>query len=50
MLSFGAAKNGIDVMYEEDDRADVNLMSKPGIGTKIVIVWGMGNAEMVKEL
>ena len=30
--------------------ADVNLMSKPGIGTKIVIVWGMGNAEMVKEL
>lgn len=28
--------------------ADVNLMSKPGIGTKIVIVWG--SAEMVREL
>lgn len=24
--------------------ADVNLMSKPGVGTKIVIVWGRGNA------
>ena len=25
MLSFGAAKNGIDVMYEGDDRADVHI-------------------------
>lgn len=25
MLSFGAAKNGIDVVYEGDDRADVHL-------------------------
>lgn len=25
MLSFGAAKNGIDVIYEGDDRADVHL-------------------------
>ena len=24
--------------------ADVNLMSKPGVGTKIFIVWGRGNA------
>ena len=24
--------------------ADVNLMSKPGVGTKIWIVWGRGNA------
>ena len=25
MLSFGAAKNGIDVMYEGDDRADIHI-------------------------
>ena len=37
MLSFRATKNGIDVMYEEDDRADVNLMSKLRFGTKIFI-------------
>ena len=30
--------------------ADVNLMSKLGTGTKIVIVWGRGSAEMVREL
>lgn len=30
--------------------ADVNLMSKPGIGTKIIIVWDRGSAEMVREL
>ncbi len=30
--------------------ADVKLMSKPGVGTKIVIVWGRDNAEMGREL
>lgn len=28
--------------------ADVNLMSRPGVGTKIFIVWGRGNAEPVQ--
>lgn len=28
--------------------ADMGLMSKPGAGTKIVIVWDRGNAESVK--
>ena len=26
--------------------ADVNLVSKPGVGTKICIVWGRGNANL----
>lgn len=46
MLSFRATKNGIDVMYEEDDRADVNLMSKLRVGTKIFIAQSRGNANL----
>ena len=30
--------------------ADVSLTSKPGGGTKILVVWGRGSARMIKEL